>query len=186
MKIYAFALGLLALAIPALADTIDLKSFSAEFSNPITGGTESFQTEFEWDRTLQDIVPGSMEVSSAGALGAFNFTEFSVEHTHVVNQVGAFNDTYLYSFFWADQSGDIIDSAVANDFGPEVFPHWIPLFSFTGPDVAAGWSAEDHPGLIGFFADSFPATPTPEPSSLLLCGIGLISCVFMLRRKLIS
>jgi hypothetical protein len=183
MRFYPFLLGLLALAMPARADTINMKGFSAQFSDPLTGGSESFQTSFAWDRTLQDIVPGSMQVSSSGGLGAFIFTEFMVGHTVVANQVGAFTSTYLYSFFWADQAGDVIDSSVANDFGPEIFPHWVPLFRFTGPDVTAGWVVDDHSGMIGFFHDddSSPA-PAPEPSSLLLLGIGMATIALVCKR----
>jgi hypothetical protein len=181
MKFYLLALGLLALAIPARADTITPKGFSAEFSNP-TGLSESFQTSFEWDRTTQDIVPGSMHVSASGPLGAFIFTESIVQHTISTNP-GNFTDFYFYSFFWTNQTGDVINSAVANDFGP-MASHWLPFFSFTGPDVNAGWTTEDHPGLIGFFRDS--PVPAPEPASLFLLGLGMATVVIVSKKLLVS
>src|SRR5262250_3176099 len=85
------------------ADSITTVSMLASFGNAATGGSEAFFSEFLFDRTIQNIVPNSIQVFSTGTLGAFSFDDFTV-------QTGTFNGlpSFVYDFFWTDHSGDTI------------------------------------------------------------------------------
>jgi PEP-CTERM motif len=177
--VLALFLGLSLYALPAKADEFADVSLVTILGN--STAAEAFSLSVVFDNTTQTIIPDGVQTLTFGALGAFNFAGFTVAPT----SFGSNN----YSFAWKDLGGDTMTLLTVDE--SSVQPgHWGKADSLTGPNVA-GWGYLSVNALSGGFFDppgdpGDPPSPTPEPSSLILLGIGLVSAVFMSRKLITS
>jgi hypothetical protein len=193
MKVYAFALAMLCCAIPAGADTIQIEAHGhyedfvfGPSGNFITdlGTVETVSTSFQYNTTLQEIVPGSVtSFSATGLLGFFSFVG--------INQV----PSGVLNFDWSSALANLrLDLPV------------IPTATFPNPgygtkDLLISCTTEECNDDFGgrlilddqesalsaqFLTEDVPSTPTPEPSPLVLVGFGLIGVPFISKLRLIA
>ena len=167
--VLALFLGLLLYAVPAKADEFVDAGISTIFGN--ASSAELVNANVHFDRDTQTI--GSVQAVSSGTLGTFAFNSFSNFPAGLATQ---------YNFVWDDSGGDTFTMMVADEFD---VPHVAVGGRFDGPNVA-GWSFLSGPFVFGSYAHGDPPSPTPEPSSLILLGLGLVSAVFMSRKLITS
>jgi hypothetical protein len=184
----ALFLGLSLYAVPAKADTISLFgradfvdfAFSPTTGVPIGGPTvEYVTTAFLYDTTSQQI--SDMNFNSNGPLGPFTFS-------------GVTNDQ---EFEWTSSLAEIflnvpimptsvhpLTGAGTKNLGI------VCLTQACNDDFGGLYNFNDALSFTSFTwlsgSPSDPPSPTPEPSSLILLGIGLVGAVFMSRRLVTS
>jgi PEP-CTERM motif len=194
MRIASLVLLCLALAaIPAWADTYN--------NGPINGTTDGWTINFGY------VVSDTFTLTADGSVNTISFgvwefpgdtmqtVDFSITQTENGTGVGGtrnVTDTYISS----NQYGYNIDLITFNTGGVPLNAgtYWLNLYNAT---VASGdpvyWDENSGPSMasesaLGTIAsEAFtinPGASTPEPSSIMLFGSGLLGLAGLLRRKL--
>jgi hypothetical protein len=194
MKLYAIVLGLLLCTLPAKAESFafagnmnvnQLATLSNGITCPCGPTVESFQTAFDFDTVSQSVT--DMTFNSNGPLGPFTFSGVTA------NGVASNPAT---DFTWSSS----LASIVLNEYDQYFPEHFVPSHSLTlaclsidcvndfngtppGGETQSAVSLFDL-GPSGPSDPPDPPTQTPEPSSLLLLGSGIIGLASV--RKLIG
>src|ERR1039458_10110967 len=186
------------LVVIALVAVLLIGAPTAFATNLVTNG--SFETgDFTgWtvNAGLLDVETGPFYVYSGAQDGAFYSIMGDVGSDGTLSQT--FSDTagqhYTFSFWFAS----------VGDQGSDFSAYWdggAPLLSLTNPNTGAAWSEYSY-SVTGTGSDTIqfnfrddpaymvldnvsvsPVTTTPEPSSLLLLGSGLLTVGGVIRRK---
>ncbi|HUI84136.1 MAG TPA: PEP-CTERM sorting domain-containing protein [Candidatus Binatia bacterium] len=185
------AVALLCLAAPMVSAQNLLTNGGFEggsFSGWTTGGNFEFS----------QVTSGAFDVYTGAEEGTFYATFGPVTTDGTISQ--SFNDTagaqYVFSFYYAADGDD------PSDFS--AFWNGTPVLSLTDPNTGAQWTLEsfmetgtghdtisfsfrDDPAYIAL--DNVSVSPvstgtTPEPSSFLLLGTGVLALGGVVRRKL--
>lgn len=108
----------------------------------------------------------------AGAIGSINFT----------TPVSGLSFDWYAPGYW--RSSDNLGDA---NFTPNGYNASAGTVDFAGPGIASvEWAAADNVGLEGIKSMTYTldsADPAPEPSSLLLSGIGLVALIGLAYRS---
>ena len=180
---FAWVLGALLLAaVPARADTFSIVGHTS-FSNVIlTGGSvirlgtvETFNTAFIYNSESQAV--SDMNFNSNGPLGPFSFAGLQPG-----NQGTRFEWVGAQANLFLPPPNPLLTDPLS---GFESRPFWLDCTTSSCLDDFGGSAPLEFIGQGGV-AFATPITPTPEPSSLVLFGVGLIAIAFMSRRLLTS
>jgi hypothetical protein len=171
--------GLLCFAVaPARAQIVTVIA-NANFEN-----IEDFYATFAWDATTDEVVPGTMDFSSTGPLGALDFTGGNGE-----------------VFAWTSTSTPYF---IQLDFGEDANGHMLPdPGAYPGGDlilICNTSECNDHntfgfyghvfcgadPGPCSNSSGSVTVVPFPEPSELMYFLTYLVAVLAFLKRKRIQ
>lgn len=182
---FSFALSLLVLPVPALADTI--YSYTG---NPFTTGvTQNGLTPLPVGPfTANDSVSGSFTVPTklAPLLHLFVFTPTSFSFTDGVDTLTNQNSTLSSFEVSTDISGNILDWDIFARIVGSNNP-FIDTSDIMGTGADEGSEADNQGHLVGGENLDDPGTWTtvPEPSSLLLLVSGAIGLAGAVRKRLV-
>jgi hypothetical protein len=153
-------------------DSMDIASLGVYAAPDFTTGQRVFTQDHQvglYDAG-QTLLASTTVTNSDGLYGMFRFHNLdTVQHLaggstyYLAAAMGA--DQYLY-----DVSGFSVNHQV--DFGQ---------FAYAGSDTLAFPGTAD-PGVLGYFGPNFETSPVPEPSTLLLVGLGLGGAVLLRKR----
>lgn len=176
------AFALLLAAVPVHADAFTLRgnieamqlaplatSDGSVVNCPCGPAVETFDAAFDFDTVSHAVA--NMTFDSNGALGPFTFK-------------GVTAGTGVSDFTWSSSMASIVLNVYDQYFGAGFLPsHSLTLACLNAVCV------DDFGGASpSFFNDlgTASSTPTPEPSTLLLLGVGLTSIVLLGRKMLIA
>lgn len=182
--IASFVLALFLAALPVKADTFSIVG-NTSFSDVILAGgsvirlgtVETINTAFIYNSESQAV--SDMNFNSNGPLGPFSFA--GVQGTRF-EWIGAQADLFLFP-----PSATPIPILATPLFasGFQARPFWLDCTTDSCLNDFGGHNPLQFIGQAGF-ATATLLTPTPEPASLILFGIGLIAIAFMSRRLITS
>jgi hypothetical protein len=169
-------------ALATRADTVTITA-------TLTDGAESVSGSVNWDTATNTFVVGSDKISAQGPLGAF--TLLSVIPGILVPPCTGPSTCALPTVNWVDAEGDVFQIDPGNEalgVEPPVFPT---LGNYNPALIDLTCSTFGNPCFLlgggGFFPGNvngtLTVTATPEPTTYILLGVGLMGLIMMMEKR---
>ena len=136
---------------------------------------EAFNASFQWDNTINSVVPGTAQIMPTGPLGSFSFLE------SLVNSSGPGGGNLLIAV-WTNSSGDELTADINTPL-PELAPGTYPIIGPSQPgDAGAGLGCNVAPPDRTCAADFLnnPGTQEFAPNPMIVTAVSEPPTSFML------